>query len=201
MKFLGKLFLSGLLAVIPLALTIYVLIWLVSTVESVFSKVLVHILPAEFMLPGLGLVTGVVFLTSIGLLLKGWLFQRIFQWGESMLARLPLVKSLYASLRDLTRFISQPKDREMGQVVKVDLGNNITVLGFLTCEDLTAVNKNLPDDNVAVYMPLSYQIGGHLLMVPRSSIEIINMPMNEALRFTITGGMTVKQQNAGSATL
>lgn len=193
MKFLSKMFFSGLLAVIPFALTFYVLYWLISSMEKWFNQMLVLVLPAQYITPGLGFLIGIIFLISIGLLLKAWLFQRLFAWGEKMLEALPLVKSLYVSLRDLTKFISQPKDREMGQVVQVDMGNNITVMGFLTCENLSAINQQFNNEKVAVYIPLSYQIGGHLIMVPRTSVQVVDMPMNEALRFTITAGMTSKQ--------
>lgn len=189
MKYISKLFFSGLAAVVPLTLTIYILYWIVVTVESTVGRLLQQIVPADEYIPGMGLVAGLIVLLSIGLLLKAWLFRRLFDWGENFLARLPLVKTLYNSLRDLMQFVSRPKQQEMGAVVCVKLDNGTSMIGFLTQENPQLLNKDLPADTVAVYIPLSYQIGGHLVFVPKAMVSRVNMSMNEALRFTITAGM------------
>lgn len=189
MKLISKLFFSGLAAVVPLTLTIYILYWIVVTVERTVGGGLKQFVPAEFYISGMGLVAGLIVLLSIGLLLKAWLFRRLFDWGESLLARLPLVKTLYNSLRDLMQFVSRPKGQEMGAVVCVKLDNGTSMIGFLTQENPHQINKGLPAGTVAVYIPLSYQIGGHLLFVPKETVSRLNMSMNEALRFTITAGM------------
>jgi len=189
MKTISKLFFSGLAAVVPLTLTIYILYWIVVNVERTVGGVLKEFVPAEFYISGMGLVAGLFVLLTIGLLLKAWLFRRLFEWSEGLLAKLPLVKTLYNSLRDLMQFVSKPKEQELGKVVSVRLENGATMIGFLTQENPQQLNKGLPADTVAVYIPFSYQIGGHLVFVPKDTITPLDMSMNEALRFTITAGM------------
>lgn len=195
MKHISKLFFSGLVAVVPLTLTIYVLFWLTTTVEEIVGGVLKQFVPPEHYVTGMGMLAGLLILVSIGLLLKAWLFQRLFHWGENMLARLPLIKTLYTSLRDLMQFVSRPKEQEMGKVVTVKLDNGTSMIGFLTQENPQQLNKGLPANTVAVYIPLSYQIGGHLVFVPKELVTPLNMSMNDALRFTITAGMIKSEKS------
>ena len=88
------------------------------------------------------------------------------------------------------KFVSNSKGKQMGQVVTVKIGEpDIMVLGFLTNGNVGFIDKTLRPDLVAVYLPLSYQIGGHTILVPRSAVKPAELPMNEAMRFAITAGM------------
>jgi uncharacterized membrane protein len=68
---------------------------------------------------------------------------------------------------------------------------NIRLLGFVTRDDVHDIAEGLaPEQNIAVYLPMSYQVGGYTVFVPRDSVEPVNMSMNEAMRFAITAGMS-----------
>jgi len=108
--------------------------------------------------------------------------------------RIPLVKTIYTSVQDLTDFVSRSGADRSSQVVvvKVSLGETrARLLGFVTREDFDALPPELggPDD-VAVYMPMSYQVGGYTLFLPRDSVQAIDMTMDQAMRFAVTAGMT-----------
>lgn len=190
MKIVSKIFLSGLVAILPLALTINILYWLGSAAESRLGGFIQLVVPLEYYWTGMGLGAGLILVFAIGLLLNALVIRKLFGWGEALLAKVPLVKTLYGSLRDLMKFVSNSKGKQMGQVVTVKIAEpDILVLGFLTNENVSFIDKNLRPDLVAVYFPLSYQIGGHTVLVPRSAVKPASLPMNEAMRFAITAGM------------
>ncbi|MBI3776612.1 MAG: DUF502 domain-containing protein [Gammaproteobacteria bacterium] len=190
MKSLSKIFLSGLAAILPMAITIYILFWLGSGAENRLGGFIQLIIPAEYYWTGMGLIAGLIIVFAVGLLLNALVIRNLFVWGEAWLAKVPLVKTLYGSIRDLMKFVSNSKGKQMGQVVTVKIGEpDILVLGFLTNENVSFIDKTLRPDLVAVYLPLSYQIGGHTVLVPRSSVKLAELPMNEAMRFAITAGM------------
>jgi uncharacterized membrane protein len=113
----------------------------------------------------------------IGVLMNAWLFRKVFRWGERLMERIPLVKALYGSVRDLMGFFSGSDKKAIRKAVMVTVGNTLPVgIGG--------------DDTVAVYLPMSYQIGGFTTMVPRSAIQPIDMSIEQAMRFAVTAGMS-----------
>jgi uncharacterized membrane protein len=198
MKGLSKIFFTGLAAVLPVLLTVYILIWLGGKAESVFGGMIKLLLPDRWYTPGMGLVAGVVLIFLVGLTLRAWVVRRIFSLGDRLLNRIPLVKAIYGSIRDLMSFFGG-KDQGFSQVVLVRLGDTqMKLLGFVTREDFSDLPAGLAGENiVAVYMPMSYQIGGYTVMLPRSAIEPVNMSMQEAMKFAVTGGMKVKPPTPG----
>lgn len=198
MKGLSKIFFTGLAAVLPVLLTFYILVWLGAKAESVFGGTLNLLLPAHWYKPGMGLVAGVVFIFLVGLTLRAWAVRRFFSLGERLLNRIPLVKAIYGSIRDLMNFFGG-KDQGFSQVVLVRLGDTqMKLLGFVTREDFGDLPAGLAGEGVvAVYMPMSYQIGGYTVLLPRSAIEPVNMSMQEAMKFAVTGGMKAKAPTLG----
>lgn len=190
----GKTMLQGLAAILPAALTLYILYWLGSTAETVLGGILQFVLPAGWYYPGLGLLIGVTGVYGVGLLLQGWLTRRILAWGERLLNRIPLVKTVYGSVKDLTGFFATDKRQEFDQVVALEInlgGAPCRVLGFVTRSDFTGVPSGLAEgDSVAVYLPMSYQIGGYTVIVPRSAVRPVAMSRQDAMRFTLTAGMS-----------
>ena len=190
MKSLSKIFLSGLAAILPMAITMYILYWLGSGAEERLGGLIQLVVPQHYYWTGMGLIAGLLLVFAIGLLLNALVIRNLFVWSEEWLAKVPLVKTLYGSIRDLMKFVSNSKGKQMGQVVTVKIGEpDIMVLGFLTNGNISFIDKTLRPDLVAVYLPLSYQIGGYTILVPRSAVKPAELPMNEAMRFAITAGM------------
>lgn len=198
MKGLSKIFFTGLAAVLPVLLTFYILVWLGSKAESVFGGTINLLLPEHWYKPGMGLVAGVLFIFLVGLTLRAWVVRRFFSLGERLLSRIPLVKAIYGSIRDLMGFFGG-KDQGFSQVVLVRLGDTqMKLLGFVTREDFNDLPAGLAGNGiVAVYLPMSYQIGGYTVMLPRSAIEPVNMSMQEAMKFAVTAGMKAKSPTLG----
>ena len=192
MKSLSKIFLAGMAATVPIAITIYILYWLGTSAERLFGGMLKFILPAAGYWPGMGVVVGVAVIFLVGLFMRAWIVRKIFSWAEGLLARVPIVKTVYGSARDLIGFVTSSKDREFNQVVAITWPNTqIRLLGFVTREDVHQIAAGLaPEGNIAVYLPMSYQIGGYTVFVPRNAVEPVDMSMNDAMRLAITAGMS-----------
>ena len=201
MNALGKLFLKGLAVVIPIALTLAILLWMATGAERLMGAVLKFTLPSGWYVPGMGLVSGLALITLIGLLSHVLIFQKLFNLGDAIFHRLPLVKTIYTAIKDFIGYLNPDKESEMNKVVMVQLpGQSFQLIGFVTREQF----DDLPftptaEDPVAVYMPMSYQIGGYTLFLPRSCLTPLDMPFEDAMRLVVTGAVT-KQRDETSAT-
>jgi len=191
MRRLTNLLLSGLVTILPVGLTLYVVYWLGVTLESMLGGLLKLVLPERAYFPGLGLVAGVVVLFLSGLLVKAYIVRRIIALGEALLERIPLVKTIYGALKDFTRFFpAGGGQRDLKRVVTTRIGN-ARLIGFVTQEAVGA--RLFPEESshlVSVYFPMSYQIGGYTLYLPRQEIEETDLTVEEGMRLVLIGGLT-----------
>ena len=195
MSQVGKTFLKGLAAVLPLTLTLYILWWLGTTAEQVFGGLIQWLLPGDAYVPGLGLVLGFGIVFAIGMILRAWWVRSLWSATERLLDRVPLVKTIYGSIKDLMSFFaSGDRKSELNQVVMVSMGDPpIKLIGLITNDDATEVTGRDSDaDQVAVYLPMSYQIGGFMVLVPRDSIERLELGVEDAFRTVVTAGLSNK---------
>jgi uncharacterized membrane protein len=190
MRRLWNTFLKGLAAVLPVALTIYVVVWLATTAESMLSSLWRRLFPAHYY-PGLGLVVAFLFILLVGVLVDAYVVKRLLRFGESLLARIPIVKTIFGALKDFTRFLpADRKGRDLKRVVLWRFGTG-RLVGFVTEDHL---NPRLFGENgediVAVYFPMSYQIGGYTLYLHKSELEETQLSVEEAMRMVLIGGVT-----------
>jgi uncharacterized membrane protein len=191
---LWRTFLTGLVAVIPLGVTLYVVYWLFSAADSLFSGIGQRLLPPGWYFPGLGLVIAVLVVLGMGAILNVWVFgQLTLKVGSRVLERIPLVKTVYSGVRDLMLFVSRTPDGDSRHVVLVTLPGDIRLIGFITdSEPAQAVPEFSAGDGekvLAVYLPMSYQIGGYALFLPERCLQRIEMSVEEAMRMVLTAGM------------
>jgi uncharacterized membrane protein len=145
----------------------------------------------------MGLVAGLVLIALIGVLSHVLIFQKLFNLGETIVNRLPLVKTIYTAIKDFIAYLSPDKESAMSKVVMVQLpGQSFQLIGFVTREQF----DDLPftptaADPVAVYMPMSYQIGGYTLFLPRSALTPLDIPFEQAMRLVLTGAVTKQRED------
>ena len=189
MKSISRTFLTGLVTILPVVVTLYLLYWLVVSMESVLGVVIRLALPHDMYRPGMGVVAGVLVVFLVGLLMHAYVVRWLFAKGEAVFYHLPLINSVYRAMRDFFNFISSTTEKEFEQVVAVTLGDS-ELIGFVTQESSEGLPEGFRDrDKVLVYLPLSYMIGGYTLLVPRSRVRSVEMSMEEAMRFTLTAGV------------
>jgi uncharacterized membrane protein len=190
MKWIGRAFLTGLAAIVPVVVTLYLIYWLAATAETALGDLFRHLLPDGWYWSGMGLGAGLLLVFLIGLLMHAWLVQRLYGWVEGLLYRIPLIRSVYGSLRDLFNLFSQAKGQALHQTVALSWGE-MRLIGFITRQDLSDLPPGIgAADDVIVFIPMSYNIGGYIVVVPRSAVQPIDMSVEDALRFTLTAGIT-----------
>lgn len=197
---IDRIFLRGLAAFVPMALTIYIVYWLVTTAETVTRNLLSKVVPdalKDYLFPGLGLFVVVLIIFALGFFLGAYLARVLYELLVRVLMRIPVVKSIYGMLRDMLDFFTQGKRAKYNRVVMVKLfGQNMRVIGFVTREDFSELPAGIGNEgDVCVYLPMSYQLGGYVVMVPREAVEPIEMSMEDALRFAVTAGMGGKDED------
>ena len=191
-KFISRNILTGLVTILPVALTLYFLYWMAVSAESMLGGMIRSIFPKIAYWPGIGLIAALIAAFVVGLLMRAYVVRQFFARAEQLLYRMPLIKSVYRAMRDFFQFFSPTAKKEFEQVVAVSIGDTgMQVIGFVT----QAVPADLPKgfrgkDSILVYLPLSYMIGGYAVLVPRSSVSPLDMNMEEAMRFTLTAGVT-----------
>jgi uncharacterized membrane protein len=194
MKRLGKIMLQGLVAMLPTILTLYILFWLVRSAETVLGALLKVLLPDGWYIPGMGLLTGWWSLL-FGLALNAFLVRRLLVLSEKLMNRIPLVKTLYGSLKDFIGFFTAKRESQLNQVVTIELefgGTPMRMIGFVTRSDFSDLPAGIGDEQeIAVYIPMSYQIGGYTVIVPRNAVKPVDISTHRAMGFVVTGGMSV----------
>jgi len=189
-----RLFLQGLATLVPLALTLVILVWFIRIAEQGMGAAITWVLPESLYLPGMGLVAGMALVIGVGVLSRVWLFQRLIDGSENLVNRLPLVKTVYRAIKDFVDYFSPGEEMKARKVVKVRVpGQPITLIGFITREDFSQLPFGEPGE-VAVYLPLSYQIGGYTLILPADWLEPVDMPFEDAMRLVVTAGVSRRAQ-------
>ncbi len=190
MKRIGRTFLTGLAAIVPVVVTLYLIYWLAVTSETALGDLFRHLLPAGWYWPGMGLGAGLLLVFLTGLLMHAWLVQRLYDKAEGVLYRIPLIRSVYGSLRDLFNLLQQAREQALHQAVVLTWGE-VRLIGFITRQELSDLPPGIgAADDVIVYLPMAYMIGGYMVVVPRSAVQPIEMSVEEVLRFTFTAGIT-----------
>ncbi len=189
MKFLANTFLKGLLALLPLLLTVYGMVVFVSWLNQWTNALLGFVFSNAPDIPGLGIVVGGAIIFVLGLLVSTTVTRRIYEIVEMPFKQLPIIKDLYTAIKQLTVFLAPGKDKRTNLVVRVRHPTlPVDMIGLLTRERLDGLPEGIAQDGkVAVYLPMSYQIGGYTLFVPRAWVEPLNISVEEAMRETLTG--------------
>jgi len=200
----SRTFLAGLATVLPIAVTVYVVIWLAGVAESVFGVMARFVLPQGWYLPGLGVLMGVVLVFLVGMFINAWLVTRLVDLGERLLERIPLVKTIYGGLRDVSRFLSRKDgDRDLKHVVSVEVQPEVHLIGFVTDDEagraLPELARDDEDHLVSVYLPMGYQVGGYTLYLPASRLRRLDLRVEDAMRMVLTAGINRPERVVAAA--
>lgn len=197
MKHLNQIFFKGLIVVLPITLTFYLLYWASVNVESWFGSGLEWLLGKELYIPGLGILVMVLFVFIVGLLVDNWITRRLFVWITDLLERVPLIKVIYNPLKDLMALIpgGNKSKGSPQRVVLVPLpGLGVEALGLVTREQL----EELPGKNlITVYIPLSYMLGGVTVIIEKDKVQKVDLSVEEALKLSVTAWIKAPDKSDG----
>jgi uncharacterized membrane protein len=199
---LGRIFVRGLVAILPVAVTLSVFWWLATTAESSLGALARRLLGDDGYVPGTGVVLGFALVLAVGVVMQAVAVRRVYAFGERLLEKLPLVKTVYGPVKDLMRLLaSSSKERRPHAAVRVTLpGGQASLIGFQTRTDASELTGDGADHgHVAVYLPMSYQIGGYMVLVPKEWVQRMDWSAEDVLRVTLTAGMSQAGANDGAA--
>lgn len=191
--------LRGLVTVIPVAATIYVVVWLAVSAEWLVGLAVQAFIPDEWYRPGMGLALALPLLYGVGWAVNHWLLRAFIDVTEWILSRTPLVNKIFNAVQDVISYFGKDRQENFDQVVSMELAG-VTVLGLVTRHDLNDLPVGLrANDRVAVYIPGSYQIGGFTVNVLRERLTAVDMTVEDALRYAVTGGMSYKARTQSAS--
>ncbi len=196
MKRLSQYFFRGLIAFLPVAITVYVLILFVTWTER-SAMALIRPVTGDFYLPGLGIALGAALIVALGFLISLPATARLLSWVELPFTNLPVVKSIYSSLKNFADYFA-PHEQDAQQVVLLKMpGNELSIVGLVTRQSMKGLPKGIGelDDQVAVYLPMGYMIGGYTVFVPRSWTVPVDMSVEEAMRMALIAFMSSNKGN------
>jgi uncharacterized membrane protein len=180
MKKLTRYFFEGLLFLVPIVATIYVIYIIFIKIDGLF----------QFTMPGLGFLVTIVTIVLVGFVASNFLTRRIVRFVDGIFARLPLIKMVYTSIKDLINaFVGDKKSFNKPVLVTLLQESNIQVVGFVTHESLESLGLA---DHVAVYLPQSYNFAGNLIVVPKEQVTPLNTDSGDVMAFIVSGGITAK---------
>jgi uncharacterized membrane protein len=187
--------LKGLVAILPIGLTLYIVYWLAVAAERLVSRLIKLVLPDQYYWPGLGLITGLSLLYVVGLAVNAYVVRRVLRVGDDLLARIPVVKTIYVATRDFMRFLpTSGKSSDLKRVVLVPFGPG-KAIGFVTSETGTLLgDAYAKEDTVAVYLPMSYMVGGYTVFLPREVLEPTALSVEAGMRLALMGGVQSEQK-------
>lgn len=187
---LFRYFVKGLLVVVPLGAAFFLIYWAVSSIDKALnlSDVLwVDKNGKPIYIPGLGILNVVVVIMIAGLLVTNVITDPIKRWFNRWLNRLPLIKFLYSSIKDLTEAIVG-EEKKFNEPVLVEVNEfGLKKIGFIVQKDLTSLN--LPGE-VAVYFPYSYSFAGQVVIVSADKVKHIDKSAADMMKFVISGGVS-----------
>ena len=186
----GK-FATGLFVVIPLGITIFILKFLFSFADGILGTYLDDLFTAishrETHFPGLGMFTGAVVIYLTGLLASNFFGTRFLKWGDKLLSRIPLVKSIYTSSKQLTQVFKEGKTSYRRAVFVEWPRKGVRAVGFVTAEAIRDGEKM-----VVVYVPtMPNPTSGFALFFREEEVLESGMTVEEAVKFVVSGGMVV----------
>ncbi len=173
-----KYFLRGLLFVVPLALTIFIIFETIQWLDNLIP----------YQIPGLGLLTILVAITLVGYLATTLLAGPLFHMLEEVMVKVPLVNIIYTSLKDLIdAFVGDKKKFDKPVLVSLTPDGTVLKPGFITQNDLSRLGLT---EHVAVYLPHSYNFSGNLFIVPSKFVQPMNATGTDVMKFIVSGGVS-----------
>jgi len=183
-------FIKGTLVVVPLAGAVFLILWIVASVDSALNLT-EHFFEDEkghpMYIPGIGILTVIMVLVLAGVVFTNFVTDPIKNWINHQINRIPLLNTLYSSIKDFTEaFVGDAKKFNEPVLVTVnDMG--LKKIGFLTQHDLTKLD--LPDE-VIVYFPYSYSFAGQIVVVHADKVKKLNMSATDAMKLVVSGGVS-----------
>ena len=189
MGLINRLFFKGLIVVMPVTITIYVLVFVMTKAEGLFGNLIKSIMGPSLYIPGLGILVTFIAILGVGILVSNFITGRVVNFFIDQFEKVPFIKAIYNPLKDLMSLFAGSGQEKMKKVVLVNFEKlGFRSLGLVTREEFSDIPGQLINDEfITVYIPMSYMLGGFTAIVPRSSVTEVDIPVEQAIKLAITG--------------
>ena len=184
MKKLTLFFFRGVITILPLGLTVYLLYFILTSSETLVKSIIEPFLGSVYF-PGTGLLLTVFFIIILGAFISQPFILRIFGLIELPFTNIPVVKSIYSSIKSFADYFSDQNNEDTKQAVILTIPEtDIRMVGLVTRANLQDLPQEFKSksDQIAVYLPMSYMVGGYTLFVPKESVKPIPIRVEEVMR-------------------
>ncbi|MCL6580922.1 MAG: DUF502 domain-containing protein [Firmicutes bacterium] len=191
MKRLRNYLVAGLVVLFPVIITWQVLVWLFNLVDGLLRGLVVHIFGRP--VPGVGLAFTVVIVLIVGMLAANYFGRRIIAYIESLIAKTPLVRGVYVTMRQLTDAFIRQEKAAFQRVALIEYPRKgIYTLAFITAAAPQELDRRTGVELVAVFVPTTPNpTSGFLLYLPKREVVLLDMPVEHGLKLVISGGLVV----------
>ena len=181
----SKYFINGVIVLVPIAITLFVVMQVFTFTEWLVGR----FLPTNMKFTGIAMLVMLAGIVLIGLLSTHWALQWLLTWAEKMLNRIPGVKFIYNSVKQLSSAMLDSKSLLSNPVLVPFPHPGSFSLGFITSDVSDGLAEKLPDDHVCVFVPMSLNLtAGFNIFVPRSEVRILDVTSESALQYVLTAG-------------
>ncbi len=201
-KRLRNYFVTGLLVLVPISLTIFIIYQLFLKVDSILRDVLYAFLRTQLgiplgeePIPGMGFIALILLIIGTGLLARNYFGKKLIAMGESIVARIPIISRIYSTIQQISQaFFSEKREVFKKAVLFEYPRKGIYSIGFYTQDTRGPVQDALEHDVVSIFLPTTPNpTSGFLLFVPKDEIIDLNLTVEEALKLVISGGAIIPQ--------
>lgn len=195
-----KHFLTGIATLFPLFITVYIIVIIANYADKLAGNYVNGFLYSQygFKIPGLGLVVTVAFILGVGIIYNVFFGRKLFPLFEGLFKKIPLVANIYPSAKQLSDFMfTSEKKENFKKVVLVQFPDKGTyAIGFVTNEEVGKLNEEIDQELISVFVPLApAPFTGHILLVPKEKTHEIDMPIDKAIKFIVSGGVVLSSDN------
>ncbi|MBI5183319.1 MAG: DUF502 domain-containing protein [Nitrospinae bacterium] len=193
-----NIFIAGLLVILPIGITYFILSFLFNNIDSLLSPILTRLLifiglPLRpgYRIPGLGLMATILIIFIVGLLTTNIFGRKLVKFGELILEKIPVVRSVYTGAKQVINTIAHTDKKAFRQVVMVEFPRKgVYSIGFVTGETKGEVQDLTKEEVVNVFLPTTPNpTSGFLLFAPRNEITPLSMTVEDGLKLIISGGI------------
>lgn len=195
--------LAGLVVWLPILITMGVLRFIIELLDQTLALVPKAYQPELLLgvhLPGLGVILSLVLLVITGVIATNFLGQKLFSWGESILAKIPLVRSIYNAVKQVINTILSSNSESFRKVLLLEYPRiGLWSIGFQTGAVGPEINAHTKEEMISVFVPTTPNpTSGFLMLVAKKDVIELNMSIDEALKYVISIGVMQSPNNAAA---
>jgi uncharacterized membrane protein len=200
-KRLKPLFFTGLLTVVPIAMTVVVVNWIVGSMDELLNRFIPDRFQPDvllgFPIPGLGLLATLLLVLLVGLLTANYFGRKLFEFSERLMGRIPLVKGIYSLFKQVASTVLHKDKQSFRKVVLVEYPRRgIWMVGFVTGRTEGEIQEITERRVINVFIPTTPNpTSGFYILVPEEDAQVLSMTVEEAFKLVISGGMVTPLDN------